>query len=159
MRWVESTDAGSHQASSLGDKDYKEPTSAFGHEILLRSTGTWYWMARMNTVVPVLPAMNTVIPCSVGILVNQKWSVVLSVNSLPDLCGYLWILFLSYEEENNTEQFLSYFWLFTSDFRYPLIFFTLFSNNGRLTEEKWICMKYRGTFFDHVLSVVLYILV
>lgn len=68
-------------------------------------------------------------------------------HSLPDLCGYLWILFLCYEEDNNTEQFLSNFWPFTSDFKYPLIFSTVFSNSRR------------DTFFDHVPSVVLYILV
>lgn len=40
MRLVESTDPGSHQASSLGAKDYKEPTIAFGHKTQLRSTRT-----------------------------------------------------------------------------------------------------------------------
>lgn len=39
----------------------------------------------MNRAVTVLPAVNTVIPCSVGIFVNQRWSVVLSVNHTASL--------------------------------------------------------------------------
>lgn len=63
-------------------------------------------------------------------------------HSPPDFCGYLWILILFYEDKNNISTF-SYFWSVTSDFKYPVIFFTVFSNSERLTKEKWICMKYR----------------
>lgn len=80
----------------------------------------------MDTAAPVLPAMNTVMPLSVGILVNQQWSVVLSVNHTASLtCVVIYEFYFCYKEDNNTEQFLSYFWLFTSDFKYPLTFFSL----------------------------------
>lgn len=151
--------AGSHQASSLDAKDYKEPTIAFGHKTLLRSTGTWYWMAWMNRAIPACyEDSNTLFCRNIGQPVMVSGSFC-KPHGLPDLCGYLWIVFLCHEEGCNTEQFLSYFWPFASDFKYPLIFFTVFSNSGRLTKEKWICVKYRGIFIDHVPSVVLYILV
>lgn len=155
----------SPEASTLGARDCKAPTFAFGHAALFRSTGTKYSTAWMNRVVPVLSATNTALLAAAPLLCrnigHQRWSVALSVNHTAFLTSGIVYEFYFFFMKKRISWAVSssVFWLFTSDFEYPRLFFTVFCDSGRLTKEKWVCMKYRGTFFDLFPSVVQCLLV